>query len=99
MTQSYTNAPLQNLKIGTKLGLGFGAIVVLFILFGAFTIFAASIQNQSLAELEKFNGAVLAAERMEVSFLNARRLVQTFLARWVSDGYDESVANYIVPNQ
>jgi putative methionine-R-sulfoxide reductase with GAF domain/HAMP domain-containing protein len=99
MAQSYTNAPLQNLKIGTKLGLGFGAIVVLFILFGAFTIFSASVQNQSLAQLETFNGAVLAAERMEVSFLNARRLVQTFLARWSVDGYDASVANYIVPNQ
>src|SRR5215204_3832110 len=36
---------------------------------------------------------------MDVAFLSTQRLVQTFLARWVSEGYDESVANYIVPNQ
>jgi HAMP domain-containing protein/putative methionine-R-sulfoxide reductase with GAF domain len=99
MAQRVTTTPLQNLRIGAKLGLGFGVLVLFFILFGTFTIFAASVQNQSLEELEKFNSAVLAAERMEVSFLNTQRLVQTFLARWVVEGYDESVANYIVPNQ
>jgi signal transduction histidine kinase/HAMP domain-containing protein len=90
---------LRNLNIGQRLALGFGLLVLLTLILGLTTLFAATIEDQSFQNLVEEAGAVQLLGDLEVEFFDARRNQQSFLTTWRRDGLEASSSEFVVPYQ
>ncbi|MEZ4672327.1 MAG: GAF domain-containing protein [Anaerolineae bacterium] len=90
---------LSNLRIGPRLAVGFG-VLVLMVLFGGFIALYNNDQagKANAIEAESNQSSTLALE-IDEQLLEARRRESDFLLNWQREGFENAYNSYIVLNQ
>lgn len=87
------------LRIGAKLGIGFGALIALTLALGLISLITDQLKQQAVEQLQTATKAALQAERMKAALSEARRLEQDFLTRYPVEGFEAALDRFVIPNQ
>ena len=93
------NKFLNNLNISTRIGLGFGFLIVVISLFVLIAVISLVSRNSVVQAIADNNLRAQMATSMEIEMHEAREAESNFLLTWQSEGFATAYDNYVTVNQ